>query len=350
MNKLKELYYNQKEGFISLNKLRKKLKENNIILSYKDVKDFYEKQAINQLLKPIRKPKLYNSFVANQAGEIFQMDIIVYDRYTYHNYKYMLVVIDIYSRYLEVRAMTNRKMETIIYNFEEILKDMGTPDMIQCDNEFNKGEFIKVLEEHDIKTRFSDPNEINKNPIVERVNGTIAKQLQKIRISTKKYDWYNYLDDVVYNYNHTYHSTIKNKPIDVFTGKELNEQTIIRVDVNYNIGDKVRIMKTKKVFSKGDEITYSTEIYTIEKINKNKIKLKDVDKLYKPYEIKKVGDIIEVDDNIIEEPETQTATIKHDREMKELEIKPENIIREKRTRTRTEKGQEYDNTINNKKK
>jgi len=332
MNKLKELFYNPKEGYISLNKLRKKLKENNIDLPYKDVKEFYQKQSLNQVMKPIRKPKIFNSFFSSQAGQIFQMDIIVYDRYTYHNYKYMLVVIDIYSRYLQVRAMTNRRMETIIDNFEDILKDMGTPDILQCDNEFNKNEFIKVLEQYDIKTRFSDPNEINKNPIVERVNGTIAKQLQKIRISTNKYDWYNYLNDIVFNYNHTNHSTIKSKPVDVFTGKELNKQQIIKIDVNYNIGDKVRIMKTKKVFSKGDEITYSTEIYTIEKINKNKIKLKDVERLYKPYEIKKVGEIIEINDTIIEEPKTQTAEIKHERQMKELDIKPENIITGKRIR------------------
>lgn len=350
MDKLKKLYYNSKQGYISLNKLRKKLKENNIDIPFKDVKDFYQKQAINQVMKPVRKPKIFNSFIASQSGDTFQMDIIVYDRFTYHNYKYMLVVIDIYSRFLQVRAMTNRRLETIINNFEDILKVMGTPDIIQCDNEFNKNEFIKVLEQYDIKTRFSDPDEINKNPIVERVNGTISKQLQKIRISTNKYDWYNYLDDVVYNYNHTYHSTIKNKPIDVFTGKEINKQEYIKVDIKYNIGDKVRIMKTKKVFSKGDEITYSTDIYTVESINKNKIKLIDVDKLYKPYEIKKIDNIIETNDNdnnIINEPKTETATIKHNREMKELEIKPENITREKRTRTRTEKGQEYDN---NKKK
>jgi hypothetical protein len=342
MDKLKKLYYDSKQGYISLTKLRKKLKENNIDIPYKDVKDFYQKQAINQIMKPVRKPKIFNSFIAKQAGDTFQMDIIVYDRFTYHNYKYMLVVIDIYSRFLQVRAMTNRRMETIINNFEDILKVIGTPNILQCDNEFNKNEFIKILEEYDIKTRFSDPHEINKNPIVERVNGTIAKQLQKIRISTNKYDWYNYLDDVVYNYNHTYHSTIKNTPIDVFTGKEINEQNYIKIDIKYNIGDKVRIMKTKKVFSKGDEITYSTDIYTVESINKNKIKLIDVSKLYKPYEIKKIDNIIETNDNdIINEPKTETATIKHDREMKQLDIKPENIIVEKRARTQTEKGKEY---------
>ncbi len=39
----------------------------------------------------------------------YQMDIIVYNRYEYHKYKYILVVIDIYSRFAQARAMTNRK-------------------------------------------------------------------------------------------------------------------------------------------------------------------------------------------------------------------------------------------------
>ena len=42
--------------------------------------------------------------------------------------------------------------------------------------------------------------------------------------------------------------------------------------------------------------------------------------------------LTEVNENIIEEPKTQTAEIKHERQMKELDIKPENIITGKRTR------------------
>jgi hypothetical protein len=34
---------------------------------------------------------------------------MVYDRYEYHNYKYIFVIVDIYSRYADARAMTNRE-------------------------------------------------------------------------------------------------------------------------------------------------------------------------------------------------------------------------------------------------
>ena len=93
MEQLKQLFYNPKEGYISLDKLYTKVKDSKINLSYKQVKEFYEGQAVNQVMKPARKTKKFNSIYANYPGQIFQMDIIVYDRYTYHNYKYILVVI-----------------------------------------------------------------------------------------------------------------------------------------------------------------------------------------------------------------------------------------------------------------
>jgi hypothetical protein len=155
------------------------------------------------------------------------MDIIVYDRYEINHYKYILVCIDIYSRVLDARAMTTRAMNTIMNNMENIFKNMGTPYELKCDNEFNKADFINMCKKYDIKCVFSDPYEINKNPIVERVNRTIANNLQKIRIATKRKDWYNYLDDAIANYNTSYHKTVKHTPLEIWTGREYNEQKII---------------------------------------------------------------------------------------------------------------------------
>lgn len=284
--KLKELFYNTKKGLVSLEKLKKKAREEGIGLSYKDIEKFYKEQSINNLLKPVRKPKNFNSIVANYPSHIYQMDIINYQRYKYHNYQYILVIIDIYSRYTEARAMTNRRMQTIIKNFKEIMEVMGPPYKIQCDNEFNKKEFINVLETYNINVSFSDPYEINKNAIVERVNATILMLLQKIRLTTNAYDWNKYLPDVIENYNDTYHSTIKNKPFDVFVGDAFNEQDIINVKNEIEEGDKVRKVIKKEVFDKIDKVNLSKEVYTVEKVNKNKIKLFEDNKFYKPYELK----------------------------------------------------------------
>ena len=56
------------------------------------------------------------------------MDIMIYDRYEFRKYKYILVIIDIHSRYVKARAMTNRENQTIIKNIDEILNEMGKPN------------------------------------------------------------------------------------------------------------------------------------------------------------------------------------------------------------------------------
>ena len=104
----------------------------------------------------------------------------------------------------------------------------------------------------------------------------MALLLQKVRITTKRYDWYNYLSDCVYNYNHTVHSTTKQKPVDIWKNEAKNEQKLVVLDNDFKTGDKVRIVRKRKVFSKGDEIKYSTEIYIVTDVKNNKISMQNL--------------------------------------------------------------------------
>ena len=74
--------------------------------------------------------------------------------------------------------------------------------------------------------------------------------------SNRKKKWYKVLDDIVYNYNHSYHRTIKATPYDVWRGKDTNKQSIKFVDYDFKVGDKVRIKLVKKVFTKGDAVKF----------------------------------------------------------------------------------------------
>lgn len=327
MDKLKSLFYDTKKGLINTNKLFEKVKEEKLNLTHKQVKDFYDNQPVNQVMKPVRKPKEFSTIYAFYNSEIYQMDIMVYDRYAYHNYKYILCVIDVHSRYASARAMTNRRMETILENFKDILKEMGAPDKLQCDNEFNKIEFNELLKKSNISVRYSQPEEINKNAIIERWNGTLALLLQKVRITTKRYDWYNYLSDCVHNYNNTKHSTTKQKPIDIWENRARNEQKLVVLEHSFKIGDKVRIVRKKKVFGKGDEIKYSPETYVVKDVKNNKISVDGIKRTYKPYELKQVSEII-IDN--VEEPKNEIKTNNLMKMYKRLDIDTKNIITEKR--------------------
>ena len=60
------------------------------------------------------------------------------------------------------------------------------------------------------------------------------------------------LDDIVNEYNNTYHRTIKMKPVDVKdntyidSSKEVNDK-----NPKFKVGDPVRISKYKNIFAKG---------------------------------------------------------------------------------------------------
>ena len=75
------------------------------------------------------------------------------------------------------------------------------------------------------------------------------------------------LDDIVGEYNNTYHTTIKMKPVDVKENtyidskKEINDK-----DPKSKVGDHVRISKCKNIFAKGYTPNWSEEVFVISKI------------------------------------------------------------------------------------
>ena len=76
--------------------------------------------------------------------------------------------------------------------------------------------------------------------------------------------YYDVLDDAVKKYNHTYHSTIKIKPIN---DKDNNFTEYIEEsnnkDPKFKIGDHVKISKYKNVFAKGYTPNWSEEIFIV---------------------------------------------------------------------------------------
>ena len=75
------------------------------------------------------------------------------------------------------------------------------------------------------------------------------------------------LDDIVNEYNNTYHRTIKMKPINVKDntyiniGKKVNDK-----DPKFKVGDYVRIPRYKNIFAKGYTPNWSEEIFVIKEI------------------------------------------------------------------------------------
>jgi len=341
-SELDDLFYNAKSGLSSADKLYKKAKELGLKYTLKEIKKYVDNQYVTQVFKPVVRPKYFSTITEDKIRDNYQLDLMIYDRYEYHHYKYILVVVDIYSRYADARALTNRENKTIMENLKDILKEMGRPAKFSCDNEFDTKEFEKYCNEHDIFVDFSEPNDIQKNSIVERLNRTLAGYIKKLRIGLKQYNWPKALPQILENYNSSYHRMIRNTPFDIFFKKAKNKQDVIIVPRDFKVGDKVRLKIKKKVFDKGDSLSYSKEVYDIEEIDNvhsTTHYLLDNGIYYSGNKLKKVSDIFEYNRNEDDGEEQihneNQKKRKINRKLKQMGISGQNIIvQPKRTRIR----------------
>ena len=192
---------------------------------------------------------------------------MIYDRFAYHNYKYVLGVIDVYSRDAVCRPLTNIIMGTLMEKLQDIFDNDFSgfyPKNINTDNQFNGPEFTDFFTKKGTNLWFSQPEQPHKNSIIERFWRTLALLIQKMREDIKNFDWVKVLPDVVDNYNDTYHKRLKaKKPIEGLAGKQDNPVERKVVQSNLNKGMRVRIKTKKTLFSKGDVQTFSRDIYQI---------------------------------------------------------------------------------------
>ena len=110
-----------------------------------------------------------------------------------------------------------------------------------------------------------------KSVVSKRCIRTLKNRIYKYMTSISKNVHIDKLDDIVNEYNSTYHRIIKMKPIDVkdntyiSIGKEVNDN-----DPKFKIGDHVRISKYKTIFAKGYTPNWPGETFPIKEI-KNRV-------------------------------------------------------------------------------
>ena len=103
--------------------------------------------------------------------------------------------------------------------------------------------------------------------IAERFLRTLKTKIYKCMTLVLKNVYIDKVDDIVGEYNNTYHRTIKMKPVDVkdntYTDfkKEVNDK-----DPKFKVGDHVRISKYKNIFPKEYIPNWSEEVFVVSKI------------------------------------------------------------------------------------
>ena len=100
-----------------------------------------------------------------------------------------------------------------------------------------------------------------KSVVAEKFIRTLKNEIYKHMTAISKNVYFDVLDDIVDEYNNTYHKTIKMQPVDVISDSfaEYNEESNQK-DPKFKVGDHVRISKFKNVFAKRYTPNWSEEI------------------------------------------------------------------------------------------
>ena len=88
--------------------------------------------------------------------------------------------------------------------------------------------------------------------VADRFIRTLKNKIYKYMTAISKNVYIDKLDDIVNEYNNTYHRTIKMKPIDVQDNTYIDfEKEINDKGPKFKVGDYVRISKYKNISGKG---------------------------------------------------------------------------------------------------
>ena len=238
-------------------------------MTQKSVKIF-----INEIYS--KGPKKYyptNKTDVYHIDDIWSLDILDLKDYGPENnrgYRYVLVIIDNFSKFGWTIPLKNKSAQTIKDSFENIIiSSKRSPNLLEGDRDrgFYNNIFQDFLNKNVIKlySRNSSYGAV----FAERFNRTIRDLLKRPVFEKGDSNWIDVLPTITKQYNNRIHPSIKLTAIQGSLKK--NEgyvyKTILdkrnKIKPKFQLNEFVRVADLKKTFSKGDATNWSYKLFKI---------------------------------------------------------------------------------------
>ena len=173
-------------------------------------------QLADELHKPIRRKFEKRRVVItgknsdSSIDNTWTADLVDMQPYSRWNkgYKYLLTVLDVFSKYAWVEPIKDKKGETIT-NASKVIINKRKPTYLWTDKgtEFYNSTFKDYLKENGI-TLYSTQN-VEKSSVIERFNRTLKGEMFKQFTIQNNTIYTEILPKIVEEYNNRYHNTVK---------------------------------------------------------------------------------------------------------------------------------------------
>ena len=271
------IYNNPREpgSFQSYEKLNKTTqKEGRYSLSRKRLRRWLQNQepySRNRLYLPHRIKR--SRVIVGGLYDQFDADLADYQTLGKNNngYRYLLMVIDIFSRYIWVEPIKSKHTDRVIEAFERIFRQGYIPRRLRTDagGEFT-AKIMKPFHKHYNITHVISLNEVKAN-YAERAIKTIKSKLGRYMTLHHTIRYIDVLQDIVYSYNATHHKSIGMPPDEVTTENEesvwwhqyLPKKSKRIQRFQFDVGDHVRIPHLILAFAREYRPRWTEEIFII---------------------------------------------------------------------------------------
>ncbi len=259
MNNLKEIYSNVRSAPGYSSKIQKFLQQNESSSVFRQVRHKFPRRRI----------------ISRYPFQMIMSDTINYrliERPYNRPYKYIMVAIDVFTKKAWAQPMKSMDQMDASVSMGKIIDQMPEiPQIIITDlgTEFYNKMMANLFNRLGVK-HYSIRGK-HKACVAERFIRTLKSRLQKYFWANNTTHWTNVLDNFIQNYNNTYHRSIKMSPNAVnednraIVYKTLYPKSLETSKPRLSPGDRVRLIKEKKIFEKGYTRGWSTEIYQITK-------------------------------------------------------------------------------------
>jgi hypothetical protein len=293
---LNKIYFNpgQPGAFAGPDKLNKVLlqKQGANKTIPKDVKSWVQNQDAYSLLRPLKRKFRRNRIIPAGRDDLWDMDLADVSNIAKYNngIKFWLIVIDVFSRYLWLKPLTDKSHISVVNALNEILSEGRVPKKIRSDKgkEFLNRWANKFFRDKGIY-HFTTQNETKAN-YAERVIRTMKNLVYRYIMHKQNYKYVDVLQSLVNNYNQRPHtSLLQNSPASIKDDNPtLWKKMYIDTAENQKfqpfklkIGDYVRLSYLKHPFSRDYQEKWTEEVFVIrERFHKEGIalyKVKDWD-------------------------------------------------------------------------
>ena len=290
---LNKLYYSiaKPSALSSEKKLLKAAQEINPSIIKKDVKLFLAGQDAHTLHKVTTKHFRRRKILSPKPKVIISADLADMTKLSKQNYgyRYIVVFIDVFSRYLDAYPLKKKNAESLRQTLEKVVlskKFEGfTRLFVDRGGEFYNNKVKSYCENENI-TLYSVSSYEIKASIAERVIQTLKRKIYKYLTANNTKTYVTVLPQLIESYNHSSHTSLgKGKtPYEVHklhNNKEIADQFYSMykkgmrsrktISSDLSVGDTVRIANKDRqsIFRKGYIIQNTEEIFRITKIDES---------------------------------------------------------------------------------